>query len=162
MLGQSPGNWAFFLAKKYKGFTFYLLERPCPCLPATFLVEKVRWLLMTVPIEGPHKTIILGAQYCLMLTQMLHNCTTHHSTHSGCLSWPRAGLFPMHCVLPLIMHTHMFVRIIHRLIISIIISMVCIHYTHVQCASLFFPQKFGQKKCTLYMAQYSTTHVHKP
>ena len=42
--------------------------------------------------------------------------------------------------------THVFEHIIHGIIIPTIISMVCNHYTHVQCTSLFFPQKFGQKK----------------
>ena len=43
-----------------------------------------------------------------------------------------------------------FVCIIHR-----ITAMVCNHYTHVQHISLFFPQKFGQKKrCPLCVAKY--------
>ena len=43
------------------------------------------------------------------------------------------------------MHNHIFVHIIHRIIIPIIIPVARNHSTHVKCASLFFPQKFGQK-----------------
>ena len=32
--------------------------------------------------------------------------------------------------------------------------MGCNHCSHVQGTSLFFPQKFGQKKCPLHMAKY--------
>ena len=43
------------------------------------------------------------------------------------------------------MCTHVLASIIHGIIIAIIISMVCNHYTHVKYASLFFPKKCGGK-----------------
>ena len=44
-------------------------------------------------------------------------------------------------VLLRIMHTHVSVHVIQ----GIIIPVVCNHYTHVECTSLFFPKTFGQK-----------------
>ena len=42
---------------------------------------------------------------------------------------------------PCIIHTNFSMCFIH----GIMIPMVCNHYTHVSCTSLFFPQKVGQK-----------------
>ena len=88
--------------------------------------------------------------WCVMIVPMynVHPCFVHHYVnhytqdyyaHGAWWSYPCIMCIPVSCIIMCI--------IIH----GIIMPMVCDHPTHVQCASLFSPQKFGSK--SMYYTQ---------